>query len=113
MTILKIQEWRPDTHPGYVVEEEWEYDPETRRDTGREHRGVANSDYATITLLKNDATTSLAVSNPAGVTGIFTDLIDTVDFAAGDTCANQIVALGTTGDYVSWISAGLLLEAST
>jgi hypothetical protein len=41
MTMLKVQRWRPDTHPGYVVEEEWEYDRETGRDTGREHRAVS------------------------------------------------------------------------
>jgi len=41
MAILKRQIWRPDTHPGHSIETEWEYDPETRRDTGREHRGVA------------------------------------------------------------------------
>jgi hypothetical protein len=26
MTRLKTQTWRPDTHPGHVVQEEWEYD---------------------------------------------------------------------------------------
>lgn len=41
MAILKKQEWRPDTHPGYVLELEWEYDENTGRDTGREHRGVS------------------------------------------------------------------------
>jgi hypothetical protein len=41
MTILKIQTWLPDTHPGHVVEVEWEYDLATGRDTGREHRGVS------------------------------------------------------------------------
>jgi hypothetical protein len=41
MTMLKVQTWRPDTHPGYSVEVEWEYDMETGRDTGREHRGVS------------------------------------------------------------------------
>lgn len=39
--MLKIQAWRPDTHPGHVVEIEWEYDPESGRDSGREHRGVS------------------------------------------------------------------------
>lgn len=39
--ISKIQTWRPDTHPGYVIEEEWEYDTELRRDTGRQHRCVS------------------------------------------------------------------------
>jgi len=41
MTMLKVQIWRPDTHPGHVLEVEWEYDKETGRDTGREHRGVS------------------------------------------------------------------------
>lgn len=41
MTMLKVQTWRPDTHPGYIVEEEWEYDPATGRDTGREHRAIS------------------------------------------------------------------------
>src|SRR5439155_1500732 len=29
------------THPGHILEIEWKYDPETRRDTGREHRCVS------------------------------------------------------------------------
>jgi hypothetical protein len=41
MTMLKVQTCRPDTHPGHIVEVEWEYDIETGRDTGREHRGVS------------------------------------------------------------------------
>jgi len=41
MVILKIQTWRPDTHPGHTVEIEWEYDKDAGRDTGREHRGVS------------------------------------------------------------------------
>lgn len=41
MAILKIQTWKPDTHPGHTVEVEWEYDREAGRDTGREHRGVS------------------------------------------------------------------------
>ena|SRR5437868_1804774 len=41
MPMLKVQTWRPDTHPGHVVEVEWEYDMEAGRDTGREHRGVS------------------------------------------------------------------------
>jgi hypothetical protein len=41
MIMLKIQTWRPDTHPGHVVEVEWEYDKEAGRDTGLEHRGVS------------------------------------------------------------------------
>lgn len=41
MTMLKVQIWRPDTHPGHTVEVEWEYDREAGRDTGREHRGVS------------------------------------------------------------------------
>ena len=41
MAMLKIQAWRPDTHPGHVIEVEWEYDLEAGRDTGREHRGVS------------------------------------------------------------------------
>lgn len=43
MTVIKIQQWQPDTHPGHVIEVEWEYDPDTGRDTGREHRGVSVS----------------------------------------------------------------------
>ena len=41
MAMIKIQQWRPDTHPGHVVEIEWEYDREAGLDTGREHRGVS------------------------------------------------------------------------
>lgn len=41
MAMLKVQSWRPDTHPGHVIETEWEYDIEAGRDTGREHRGVS------------------------------------------------------------------------
>jgi hypothetical protein len=41
MTMLKVQTWRPDTHPGHSIEVEWEYDREAGRDTGREHRGVS------------------------------------------------------------------------
>lgn len=41
MAILKVQRWLPDTHPGHVVEIEWEYDPEAGRDTGRDHRGIS------------------------------------------------------------------------
>jgi hypothetical protein len=41
MTMLKLQTWRPDTHPGHIVEVEWEYDRQAGRDTGREHRGVS------------------------------------------------------------------------
>jgi hypothetical protein len=41
MTMLKVQTWRPDTHPGHVVEEDWEYDMGTGHDTGREHRGLS------------------------------------------------------------------------
>lgn len=41
MAMLKIQTWRPDTHPGHSLEIEWEYDREAGRDTGREHRGVS------------------------------------------------------------------------
>ena len=41
MTMLKVQTWRPDTHAGHIVEVEWEYDMDTGRDTGREHRGVS------------------------------------------------------------------------
>lgn len=37
--MLKVQIWRPDTHPGHEVEVEWEY--EAGKDTGREHRGVS------------------------------------------------------------------------
>lgn len=41
MATLKLQTWRPDTHPGHIVEVEWEYDRQAGRDTGREHRGVS------------------------------------------------------------------------
>lgn len=41
MAMLKVQTWLPDTHPGHIVEVEWEYDPKAGRDTGREHRGVS------------------------------------------------------------------------
>jgi hypothetical protein len=41
MATLKVQTWRPDTHPGHFVEVEWEYDMEAGRDRGREHRGVS------------------------------------------------------------------------
>jgi len=71
-----------------------------------------DSDYATITLLKNGRTTMLSISSGAGLTGFFTDLIDTADFTAGDTCANQITVTGESHTSVYWVSAGLLLEAS-
>lgn len=35
-TMLKVTTWEPDTHPGYIVEYEWEYDLETGRATARE-----------------------------------------------------------------------------
>jgi hypothetical protein len=41
MIMLKVQTWQPDTHPGYLVEVEWEYDRAAGRDTGREHRAVS------------------------------------------------------------------------
>jgi hypothetical protein len=41
MAMIKVQQWQPDTHPGYLVEIEWEYDRDAGRDTGREHRGVS------------------------------------------------------------------------
>lgn len=53
MTMLKVQTWRPDTHPGHIVEVEWEYDREAGRDTGREHRGVAVR-YPDGTLVHRD-----------------------------------------------------------
>ena len=53
MILLKVQIWRPDTHPGHIVEEEWEYDTETGRDTGREHRGVSVR-YPDGTLIHRD-----------------------------------------------------------
>jgi hypothetical protein len=53
MPMLKIQTWRPDTHPGCVVEVEWEYDMEAGRDTGREHRGVSVR-YPDGTLIHRD-----------------------------------------------------------
>lgn len=53
MAILKVQTWRPDTHPGHVVEVEWEYDRESGRDAGREHRGVSVL-YPDGTLIHRD-----------------------------------------------------------
>src|SRR5437016_6345003 len=53
MTMLKIQTWRPDTHPGHIVEEEWEYDMEAGRDTGREHRCLSVR-YPDGTLIHRD-----------------------------------------------------------
>jgi hypothetical protein len=53
MSKLKIQIWRPDTHPGYTAEVEWEYDREAGRDTGREHRGVSVR-YPDGTLIHRD-----------------------------------------------------------
>jgi hypothetical protein len=41
MATLRIQLWLPDTHPGHIVEVEWEYDQDLGRDTGRAHRGVS------------------------------------------------------------------------
>lgn len=51
--VLKVQTWRPDTHPGYVLEVEWEYDVEGGRDTGREHQGVSVT-YPDGTLVHRD-----------------------------------------------------------
>jgi hypothetical protein len=39
--MLKVQTWRPDTHPGHIVEVEWKYDMEAGRDSGRAHVGVS------------------------------------------------------------------------
>src|SRR5437764_14334424 len=41
MTMLKVQTWRPDTHPGHIVEFEWDYDMESGRDAGRDYRRVS------------------------------------------------------------------------
>ena len=41
MKMLKLQKWIPDTHPGHIVEVEWEYDIEAGGDTGRAHIGVS------------------------------------------------------------------------
>jgi hypothetical protein len=41
MAMLKVTTWQPDTHLGCVVEFEWEYDMEARRNTGRKHRAVS------------------------------------------------------------------------
>ncbi|HTU00054.1 MAG TPA: hypothetical protein VMF58_18535 [Rhizomicrobium sp.] len=54
MAILKTQQWRPDTHPGYILEVEWEYDKTTGRDTGREHHGVSVQ-YPDGTIIHRDS----------------------------------------------------------
>lgn len=51
--MLKLQTWRPDTHPGCTVEIEWEYDPSSGRETGREQRGVSVR-YPDGTLIHRD-----------------------------------------------------------
>ncbi|HEX3652415.1 MAG TPA: hypothetical protein VHU18_06300 [Rhizomicrobium sp.] len=53
MPTLKVQTWRPDTHPGHVLEVEWEYDMEAGRDTGHEHRSVSVL-YPDGTLIHRD-----------------------------------------------------------
>ncbi len=52
--MLKIQTWQPDTHPGHVLEIEWEYNQATGRDTGRPHRGVSVL-YPDGTHVRDDA----------------------------------------------------------
>jgi hydroxyethylthiazole kinase-like sugar kinase family protein len=65
---------------------------------------------ATFTLLQNGSPSALAVSSGEGETGYITDNTDTVDFAAGDTCANRIVGTGVVDTSVTWASATLLLH---
>ena len=66
---------------------------------------------ATFTLLKNGASSGLAVSSGAGRTGYFmTSNVDHVNFDQGHTCANQVV--GSAGTSVTWASGALLLETS-
>lgn len=68
---------------------------------------------ATFTVLKNGSASALAVSSSAGQTGYFTTAnSDTVTFAQGDTCANQIVGTGGTGTSVTWAGAAVLLTSA-
>ena len=66
-----------------------------------------NTGAATFTLLKN-GNSVLALSPSAGTTG-YVSSSETVSFAVGDTCANQLVQ--TTAP-VYWASGALLLQAS-
>jgi hypothetical protein len=63
---------------------------------------------ATFTVLKNGSPSLLAVSSSAGQTGYFIDGTDIVNFAVGDSCANQFV---TRQGSVTWVNAALLLQA--
>jgi hypothetical protein len=66
---------------------------------------------ATFTLLKNGSASALSVSSTEHTAGYFTDNTDTVTFAVGDTCANQIVGTGQMGYSVTWAGAALLLDS--
>lgn len=63
---------------------------------------------ATFTLLKNGSATTLSV-NSDGETGYIIAGTGSVDFAAGDTCTNEMAV--TSGEVI-WASAALLLEAT-
>lgn len=65
---------------------------------------------ATFTLLKNGSSSGLAATSGSGQTGYFTDnTAPGVNFAFGQTCANQIHATGGSGASITWDGAGLLL----
>jgi len=76
---------------------------------------TASSAAATFTLLKNGSSSGLAVSALSGHTGYFmSGPTDSVAFAKGDTCANEIQVVGTTGSTsITWVGAALLLTADT
>jgi hypothetical protein len=74
---------------------------------------TSNSVITTLTLLKNGTPSGLSVSS-MGEEGYFTEDMDTVCFAVGDFCTNQIavtVSGAGSGD-AEWAGAGLLLDAS-
>ena len=65
---------------------------------------------ATFTLLIEGCASTLTICSGGG-SGYFIDYTDSVDFAAGQTCTNEIVVVGDTGTYVTWAGAALLLRA--
>jgi hypothetical protein len=68
------------------------------------YRPGDQSGDATFTLLKNGSPSALAVSSTGG--GYWTDNTDTVAFAVGDTCANEV-----EGAVPAWAYGALLLTA--
>jgi hypothetical protein len=78
------------------------------------HLILPSSAAATFTLLQNDSGSSLTASALSGHTGYFISAAtEMVDFAVGDTCANQIMVTGDPTTSVTWDGAALLLTASS